>query len=134
MKTYFTGYGSGQVPRQGTARQSGSGGGARVVERSAPKAEPRSYAMSPEGVSQYGAAQGNHVSGIEGGGRTVQGDVKSIVSGPGYEAKGPTPTVSGPGGGRTVHHCGTQATHGPTVGQRPEPTPKDFPIYGGPHR
>ena len=64
---YFTGHDSGQVPRQGASRQSGSGGGARVVERDAHKAEPRSYAMSPEGVSQYGTAMGNHVSG--GGGK-----------------------------------------------------------------
>jgi hypothetical protein len=46
MKQYFTGYGSGSVPRQGATRQSGSGGGARVVERNAPKAEwpyPRNH-------------------------------------------------------------------------------------------
>jgi hypothetical protein len=67
MKTYFTGRGSGSVPRQGASRQSGSGGGARVVERDAHKVEPRAYAMSPAGVSQYGTAMGNHVSG--GGGK-----------------------------------------------------------------
>ena len=118
MKTtvYFTGHGSGSVTRQGASRQSGSGGGARVVERSAPKVEPRSYAMSPEGVGQYGAAQGNHVSGIEGGGKTVQGGVKSIVTGPGYSCHGPTPTVPGVGGGRTVQATGSQAQHGPVAG------------------
>jgi hypothetical protein len=106
--TYFTGHGSGAVPRQGSTRQSGSGGGARMTERSAPKAEPRAYAMSPEGVAQYGAAQANHVSGIEGGGKQVSGGVKSLVSGPGYNNVGPRPTTPGPGGGREVHHCGTQ--------------------------
>jgi hypothetical protein len=117
MKTqvYFTGMGSGSVPRQGASRQSGSGGGARVVERSAPKAEPRSYGMSPEGVAQYGTAQGNHVTGD--GGKTVQGGVKSIVGGAGYEAVGPTRSVPGPGGGRTVQHCGSQ--HG--LVRDPEP-------------
>jgi hypothetical protein len=129
MKTYFTGMGSGQVPRQGATRQSGSGGGARVTERQAPKVEPRAYAMNPAGVSQYGTAQGNHVTGD--GGKTVQGGVQSIVGGPGYEAVGPTRSVPGPGGGRTVMPCGSMGQHGPTVGQRPEETPKDRPIYGG---
>jgi hypothetical protein len=115
VRTYFTGFGSGQVPRQGASRQSGSGAGARIVERSAPKVEPRSYGMSPAGVSQYGTAMGNHVSG--GGGGTVQGGVQSMVGGPGYEAKGPTPSVPGVGGGRTVQHCGSQ--HG--LVRDPEP-------------
>ena len=108
MKTtvYFSGQGSGAIPRQGATRQSGSGGGARIVERSAPKVEPRSYGMSVEGVSQYGLAQGNHV--MDHGGRTVQGGAKSIVGGAGYEAVGPTRSVPGPGGGRQVQHCGSQ--------------------------
>jgi hypothetical protein len=118
MKQYFTGFGSGSMPKQGATRQSGSGGGARVVERQAPKVEPRSYAMSPEGVGQYGTAQGNHVSGIEGGGKTVQGGVKSIVSGPGYMCHGPTPTTPGVGGGRTLYgQSGTQQQHGEPAGQ-----------------
>jgi hypothetical protein len=121
MKTYFTGYGSGQVPRQGASRQSGSGGGARIVERQAPKVEPRSYAMSPEGVSQYGTAMGNHVTG--GGGRTVQGGVKSIVTGPGYMCDGPTVTVPGVGGGRTLYgQSGTQQQHGEAAGRPFEPS------------
>jgi hypothetical protein len=117
MKTnvYFTGHGSGQVPRQGSARQSGSGGGARVVERDAHKVEPRSFAMSPAGVSQYGSAMGNHVSG--GGGRTVQGGVTSVYAGPGYNNVGPTPCGEGPGAGRTVQPHGGQ--HG--LVKDPEP-------------
>jgi hypothetical protein len=113
--TYFQGFGSGSVPRQGASRQSGSGGGARVTERQAPKVEPRAYAMNPAGVSQYGLAQGNHVSG--GGGRTVQGGVQSMVGGAGYEAVGPTRSVPGVGGGRTVMPCGTEGQHGPVAGQ-----------------
>jgi hypothetical protein len=105
MAVYFTGRGSGETPRQGASRQSGSGGGARVVERSAPKVEPKAYAMNPAGVSQYGTAQGNHVTG--GGGRTVQGGVQSMVGGAGYEAVGPTRSVPGVGGGRTVRMTAT---------------------------
>jgi hypothetical protein len=116
VNTYFTGYGQGSAPRQGSTKQSGSGGGARVTERSAPKHEPRSFAMSPEGVGQYGTAQGNHVSGIDGGGRTVSGGVKSIVTGPGYMCHGPTPTQPGPGGGRDVMPSGGQGQHGPVAG------------------
>jgi hypothetical protein len=114
MKTYFTGFGSGQVPRQGASRQSGSGGGARVVERDAHKAEPRSYAMSPEGVSQYGTAMGNHVTG--GGGRTTQGGVKSMYAGAGLNNVGPTPCGEGPGAGRSVQPSGGQGQHGPVAG------------------
>jgi hypothetical protein len=133
MKTYFTGFGSGQVPRQGTARQSGSGGGARVVERSAPKVEPRAFAMSPAGVSQYGTAQGNHAT--DSGGRTLKGAVTSIVGGAGYEAKGPTPTVPGVGGGRTVMHCGSQNQHGEVAGRPFEPSDRGWaPPPGGIHR
>jgi hypothetical protein len=133
MKTYFTGYGSGQVPRQGAARQSGSGGGARVTERSAPKAEPRAYAMNPAGVSQYGTAQGNHAT--DSGGRILPGGVQSIVHGPGYEAKGPTPTVPGVGGGRTVMPCGTEGQHGPVAGRPFEPSDRGWaPPPGGIHR
>jgi hypothetical protein len=112
---YFTGHGSGQVPRQGTARQSGSGGGARVVERDAHKAEPRAFAMSPAGVSQYGTAMGNHVTGD--GGRTTQGGVKSMYAGPGYNNVGPTPCGEGPGAGRSVQPSGGQGQHGPVAGQ-----------------
>jgi hypothetical protein len=137
MKTYFTGYGQGAVPKQGASRQSGSGGGAKVVERNAPKVEPRAFAMNPEGVSQYGQAQGNHVSGIEGGGKTVQGGVKSIYAGPGYQGGpvGPTPTVAGPGGGRTVQHCGSQSQHGPVAGTPFQPSDRGWaPPPGGIHR
>jgi hypothetical protein len=115
MAVYFQGFGSGSVQCQGTTKQSGSGGGARVTERSAPKAEPRSYGMSPEGVSQYGAAHGNHV--MDHGGRQVQGGVKSMYAGPGLNNVGPRPTMAGPGGGRTVQHCGSQ--HG--LVRDPEP-------------
>src|SRR5262249_33797598 len=127
------GHGSGSVPTQGATRQSGRGGGAKVTERDAYKAEPRSYAANVGGVSQLGGHVGTHVTG--GGGREVHGAAEALVDGPGYAAKGPRPCVVGVGGGRDVHHCGTQAMHGPAAGQRPEETPKSFPIFGdGPGR
>jgi hypothetical protein len=75
--TYFTGYGSGQVPRLGATRQSGSGGGARVTERQAHKVEPRAHAMSPASVSQLGGHRGDHATGsgkvLPGGGKSLYG-------------------------------------------------------------
>jgi hypothetical protein len=133
MKQYFTGYGSGAVPGQGTLRQSGSGGGARFTERDAYKAEPRSYAANPGGVSQLGGHYGDHA--MDSGGKILRGAAEPLVDGPGYAAKGPRPCVVGVGGGRDVQRSGSQGLHGPTVGQRPEETPKSFPIYGeGPGR
>jgi hypothetical protein len=108
MKQYFTGYqGGGHRPGGGIASN-------KVVERSAPKAEPRAHAISVEAVSRYGTAQGNHV--MDRGGRELPVPSGKLVHGPGYEAKGPTPTVPGVGGGRTVQHCGSQSQHGPVAG------------------
>jgi hypothetical protein len=127
MAVYFQGFGRGSMPPQGTLRQSGSGGGAMVRERPAPKQEPRSYGMNVEGVAQYGSAMGNHAMETKG---VLPGGVRSIVGGAGYEAVGPTRSVPGVGGGRTVAHCGSQGQHGPVAGTRPEETPKSFPIFG----
>jgi hypothetical protein len=116
MKTnvYFQGYGSGQVPRQGALKQSGSGGGAMVTERSAHKAEPRSFAVSPEAVSRYGTSQGTHITG--GGGREVPNKGQSFVTGPGLMNDGPIPCGQGPGAGRSVQPSGGQGQHGPVAG------------------
>jgi hypothetical protein len=133
MKQYFTGYGSGQVPRQGATHQSGSGGGARVIERSAPKAEPRSYAVSPGAVSQLGGQMGNHAT--DSGGRRLPGGGQSLVGGAGYEAKGPTPSVVGVGGGRTIMPCGSMGQHGPVAGTPFEPSDRGWaPPPGGIHK
>jgi hypothetical protein len=127
--TYFTGQGSGAMPRQGATRQSGSGGGARMTERSAPKVEPRSHGMNVEGVAQYGSAQGNHV--MDHGGRTVQGGVRSIVGGAGYEAVGPTRAVPGPGGGRTLYgQCGTVQQYGEVAGKPFQPSGRGWEYPG----
>jgi hypothetical protein len=113
---YFTGQGSGSVPRQGATHQSGSGGGARVTERSAPKVEPRAYAVSPAAASQIGRSLGTHVTG--GGGREVRGAATSLVTGPGLMCHGPTVTVPGVGGGRTLYgQSGTQHQHGEAAGR-----------------
>jgi hypothetical protein len=116
MKTnvYFTGRGSGQMPKQGALHQSGSGGGARVTERDAHKVEPRSFAVSPEAVSRYGTAQGTHITG--GGGREVANKGQSFVTGPGLMNAGPRPCGAGPGAGRDIQRTGTQGTHGPVAG------------------
>jgi hypothetical protein len=115
MKQYFTGFGSGSVPRQGATRQSGSGGGARVVERNAPKAEPRPYAMNPGAVSQLGGHVGNHAT--DSGGRMLKGAAQSLVEGPGLTCHGPTVTVPGVGGGRTLYgQSGSQQQHGEVAG------------------
>jgi hypothetical protein len=129
MAVYFQGYGRGSMPPQGTLRQSGSGGGAKVRERPAPKQEPRSYGMNVEGVAQYGNAQGNHVTGD--GGKTVQGGVRSIVGGAGYEAVGPTKSVPGPGGGRTLYgQCGTVHQYGEVAGTPFQPSHKGWEYPG----
>jgi hypothetical protein len=127
MKQYFTGYqGGGHRPGGGIASN-------KVVERSAPKQEPRARAVNPGAVSQLGGHMGNHA--MESG-KVLKGAAQSLYAGPGYAGGpvGPRPTTAGPGGGRDVQHCGSQGLRGPTVGQRPEETPKSFPIYGGPHR
>jgi hypothetical protein len=134
MKTtvYFTGHGSGSVPRQGATHQSGSGGGARVTERSAPKSEPRPYAMSPAAASQLGGHQGNHATES---GKILRGGAQSLVTGPGLMCHGPTPTVPGPGGGRTVQPSGGQGQHGPVAGTPFQPSDRGWaPPPGGIHR
>jgi hypothetical protein len=112
MAQYFKGYSGGG---NSAGRQSGSGGAARVVERSAPKQEPRAHAKSVEAVSRYGTAQGNHAT--DSGGRILPGGGSSLYAGPGLNNVGPRPTVAGPGGGRNVQHCGSQ--HG--LVRDPEP-------------
>ena len=87
--------------------------------------------VSPRGVSQFGSAMGNHVSGIDGGGKTVRGAVEPTrvgtmpAGGPGGVKLGNEVALNvgggGPGTGRTVQHCGTQATHGPVNPGKPTP-------------
>jgi hypothetical protein len=113
VNTYFRGQSLGG---NSAGRQSGSGGGARFVERSAPKAEPRARAVSPAAVSQLGVHQGNHAT--DSGGRVLRGGAQSLVTGPGLMCHGPTVTVPGVGGGRTLYgQSGTQHQHGEAAGQ-----------------
>jgi hypothetical protein len=104
VNTYFTG--RSMAGGNSAGRQSGSGGAARVVERSAPKVEPRAMAVDVGALSRYGTAHGTHV--MDRGGRELPVPSGQMMHGPGFEAKGPRPTVAGPGGGRTVEYCGSQ--------------------------
>ena len=90
MAQYFKGYSGGG---NSAGRQSGSGGAARVVERSAPKQEPRAHAMSVEAVSRYGTAQGNHAT--DSGGKILPGGGRSLYAGPGYQGGPVGPTAAG---------------------------------------
>jgi hypothetical protein len=103
--TYFRGYGSGSPPRQGATRQSGSGGGAMVTERTAHKVEPRAYAANPAAVSQFGGAMGDHAMNS---GKVLKGAAQTLVTGPGLMNAGPRPCGEGPGAGRDVMASGGQ--------------------------
>jgi hypothetical protein len=70
--------------------------------------------VSPAGVSQLGGHMGDHATGS---GKILPGGGRSLYAGPGLNNVGPTPTVPGVGGGRTVQHCGSQ--HG--LVKNPEP-------------
>ena len=61
------------------------------------KREPNPKAVHESTVAQLGAS--------------VQFEKKPLYAGEGYKPSGPTPTVSGPGGGRTIHHSGSQGKH-----------------------
>lgn len=98
-----------------------SGGGItsnKLVRSKAPKAEPRSKAMSPETVAQLGAA--------------TAFQKKPLEMGPGLSGPvGPTNNlVNGPKGqGRTTYHCGTQGTYGPVNPGIPERVTDPFPTF-----
>jgi hypothetical protein len=97
----------------------GGGHGSRQIKNSsAPKVEPKPYAMSPAASEQLWTSLGNHAT-VQQTKGVLPGAGVPLKSGPGYSAKGPTPTVAGPGGGRTVHKSGSQAMHGAGAGERP---------------
>ena len=105
----------------------GSGGGLgmnKVTHRNAPKVEPKAHAKNPGGVAQYGSAVGNKVTSVTGH-TPYRGDPVNI--GRGYQPPGmisdPVKAV-GVGGGRTIHHCGSQSTHGPTNPGMARPQPR----------
>lgn len=95
----------------------GSGGGLgnrKVTHYAAPKAEPRAQGIRPGHAAQIGASLGNKA--MESGTKRLDPAVKPKI--PGYNPVGPTDNVRavGVGGGRTIHHCGTQSQHGPAAG------------------
>jgi hypothetical protein len=92
-----------------------------VRHSTAPKREPRTHAKHPGGVSQYGGAQGDHVT-THGGGQTgYRGDPVNI--GPGYKNPvGPTNmALQGPGAGCNIMKSGGQGTWGETNPGQPRP-------------
>jgi hypothetical protein len=97
--------------------------GSRVVKHSSnPKVEPRPRAVNPAAAGQLGTSLGDHATVKQSpGARPLKGAGQPVYGGPGYEAKGPMQGKVGVGGGRTIHKSGSQATHGPTTGQRPQP-------------
>src|SRR6266852_5869437 len=93
-----------------------SGGGItsnKLVQSKAPKAEPKPRAINP-----------GYMATSLGGKVGTQKAITPMDAGSGYKTpKGPTDNVAavGVGGGRTVHHCGSQGTHGPVnPGHSPE--------------
>jgi hypothetical protein len=89
---------------------------------------------SPGGVSQIGESLGNHVSGIDGGGKTVGRAVEPMYSGnlvrPGQPGLGNAVALNvgggGPGTGRTLFgQAGTNAQHGPAAG-KPAPQGREI--------
>jgi hypothetical protein len=92
---------------------SGGGYGSRPVShRNAGKTEPRANAYRPQGVSQWGQAQGTHIT--HDGESPYRGEPKR--GGRGYEPPGmisdPVKAV-GVGGGRTIYKTGSQCQTGP---------------------
>ena len=94
VNTYFRGQSLGG---NSAGRQSGSGGAARVVERTAHEQEPRARAVSPAAVSQMGGHRGDHATES---GKMLPGGGKSLYARPGLNNVGPTPCGEGPGAGR----------------------------------
>jgi hypothetical protein len=105
-------------------KRSGAAGGInsnKVTHREAYKTEPKARAVSLPAVSQIGSSLGNHSTDSRGPMRK-QGAAETLIAGRGYSPpKGPTEAECKPGGGSTIHHCGTQSQHGPVAGQRPQP-------------
>jgi hypothetical protein len=94
----------------------------KVVHRPHGKTEPVANKYRPQGVSQYGQMQGNHVT--RGGESDYHGEPKR--GGKGYEPPGmisnPVSAV-GVGGGRTIYQTGSQSQHGNVAGSRRPASP-----------
>jgi hypothetical protein len=111
--------------------KSRAGGGPnsnKVVHRPHGKTEPRANAYRPQGVTQYGAMQGSHVTHDKES--PYRGEPKR--AGRGYEPVGPTSLMrNGPHGeGRIVMKSGSQQQYG--SGGAPEPSGRDILSSYGP--
>jgi len=92
-----------------------------VRHTSAPKVEPKAYGRNPAAVAQYGALVGNHRTTFGGSETRYRGEPDTMKRGyqTPYGITDPVKAV-GVGGGRDVHLCGGQGTHGATsVGHSP---------------
>jgi hypothetical protein len=104
----------------------GSGGGIgmnKLVNSRAGKTEPRAHEARPGGAGQLGNSQGSHVTAE----RESPYRGENLIGRRGYEPPGmisdPVKAV-GVGGGRTIHHCGSQGTQGPVAPGNPRPNPR----------
>jgi hypothetical protein len=83
--------------------------------------------VRPGGADQLGQAMGNKAT--DAGGKTLRNPATPMIAGsfvrPGQPGLGNAVALNvgggGPGAGRTVQHCGTQATHGPVAPGKPTP-------------
>src|SRR5215469_3984140 len=81
----------------------------KVVHRPHGKTEPRANAYRPQGVSQWGQAQGSHMT--HGNDSDYRGEAKR--GGRGYEPPGMiSDPVKAVGHGRTIYKTGTQCQTG----------------------
>src|SRR5262249_6726394 len=106
----------------------------KVVHRPHGKTEPVANKYRPQGVSQWGQAQGSHVT--RGGESNYRGEPKR--GGRGYEPPGmisdPVRAV-GVGGGRTIYASGSQGMTGrPAPGNAPAKNRDILSSYGPDYR
>ena len=73
-----------------------------------PTNHPSVRVVHPGGVDQMGQQMGNHTD----RGDTGKGNPATpVFGGKGFEPGRPAAQHAGPGGGRTVHHSGSQGKH-----------------------
>jgi hypothetical protein len=113
------------------ASKAGGGIKSNKLVRPSVRTGRRAEAINERGVAQFGTARGNHATERA---KLLKGDVEKVR---GAERKAGQPgsvplgnavaasTVAGPGGSRTVSHCGSQGQFGPVAGA-PRPQGRSF--------
>jgi hypothetical protein len=111
-----------QMRRSGVGSGGGIGMNKQVNSRN-PKVEPRARGINPGYAGQLGEMEGSHsTDGRETGYRGTPMSAKRAYNAPGMISD-PVKAV-GVGGGRTVHHCGSQGVQGPVDPGDPRPNPR----------